>query len=122
MRQRNPIPLLRLIGLIEAVSFLVLLFIAMPMKYFAGISMAVKVAGWAHGVLFVALVAALAWTMMAARWPMARGALVFAAALVPFGPFLIDPQMQSYASTFERRSAKAPSPATSPSPAGPTRN
>jgi len=101
MHRPNPIPLLRALGLIEGVSFLVLLFIAMPLKYGAGMPMAVKVAGWAHGVLFVAFCAALLWTMLAARWPFGRGVLVFAAALVPFGPFLINRRMKRYESNHE---------------------
>ena len=103
MRRRNPIPLLRTLALVEGASFLVLLFVAMPLKYFAGLPMAVKVVGWIHGVLFVAFVAALVWTMIAARWSIGRGALVLVAALVPFGPFVIDRRMKGYAEEFEAR-------------------
>ena len=103
MRRRNPIPMLRTLAMIEGASFLVLLFVAMPLKYFAGVPMAVTIVGWIHGVLFVALVAALVGTMIAARWPVARGALVFVAALVPFGPFVIDRRMKGYADEFELR-------------------
>jgi hypothetical protein len=45
---------LRKIGIAEGISFLVLLCIAMPLKYFFQQPMAVKIFGWAHGVLFVA--------------------------------------------------------------------
>jgi integral membrane protein len=110
MRHRNPIPLLRRLAIIEGLSFLALLLIAMPLKYFAGVPMAVKVVGWIHGVLFVALCVALAWTMIAARWPMARGALVFVAALVPFGPFLIDRRMKHYAAAFKERAVATATP------------
>ena len=43
----------RTIGIAEGVSFLVLLLIAMPMKYFLKIPEAVKIVGWMHGALFV---------------------------------------------------------------------
>ena len=46
----TPIGRLRAIGLIEGISFLLLLFVAMPLKYFAGFSTAVKITGMAHGV------------------------------------------------------------------------
>ena len=105
MVRRNPIPLLRTIGLVEGASFLVLLLIAMPLKYAAGMPMAVKVVGWAHGLLFAAFVAALVWTTIAARWPLARAALVFVAALLPFGPFLIDRRMKGYDTEFGGRAA-----------------
>ena len=71
-------------------SFLVLLGIAMPLKYLAGWPLAVKFVGWAHGILFVALCVVLLQTMLAARWPITRGMLIFVAALLPFGPFLLD--------------------------------
>ncbi len=43
----------RTIGIAEGISFLVLLLIAMPMKYFLKIPEAVKIVGWMHGALFV---------------------------------------------------------------------
>jgi integral membrane protein len=100
-RKPNPIPFLRLAGLVEAVSFLLLLGVAMPLKYFAGMPGAVKAVGWVHGVLFVVFCAALVQTMRVAKWPAGRGALVFAAALLPFGPFVVDRRMRRYAEEFE---------------------
>ena len=103
MRTKSPIPFLRGTALVEGVSFLILLGIAMPLKYFAGLPGAVKVVGWIHGILFVLFCAALLWTMIAARWPLARGALVFVGALLPFGPFLIDRRMKQYEEEFQPR-------------------
>ena len=76
--------------------------VAMPLKYLAGVPLAVKVAGWVHGVLFMALVIVLLWTWAAARWRAGRAGLVLAAALVPLGPFLIDRRMRAYGEEFER--------------------
>ena len=101
MFTRNPVHFLRMIGLIEGVSFLVLLLVAMPLKYFAGIPMAVKVAGWVHGLLFVVLVIALVETKLEARWSIKRAAGVLVAALLPFGPFVIDRRMKQYAAELE---------------------
>ena len=78
----------------EAVSFLVLLGIAMPMKYLAGQPMAVKIVGWAHGVLFIGFCVALMQARAAANWGLARTGLLFVAALVPFGPFLVDRRLR----------------------------
>jgi integral membrane protein len=75
----------------------------MPMKYFAGMPLAVKVVGWIHGVLFIIFSAALVRTMVVARWPLGRGALVFVAALLPFGPFVVDRRMRAYHEEFCRR-------------------
>ena len=99
---RSPVGRLRLVGLLEGVSFLLLLGVAMPLKYLAGMPGAVKAVGWAHGVLFVALCAALLQTVVVARWPVGRAALVFVAALVPFGPFAVDPRMRRWDEEFRR--------------------
>jgi integral membrane protein len=92
----KPIHRLRLITRWEGVSFLVLLFVAMPLKYFAGMPMAVRIVGMLHGILFISAIVVLVLTMRAAKWPVSRGALVFVSTLVPFGPFLIDRKLKRY--------------------------
>jgi integral membrane protein len=92
----NPVRRLRILTLIEGVSTLVLFFIAMPLKYFAGLPGAVKVAGWIHGLLFLLVMLALGFVMLKLRWSLGRGALIFVSALLPFGPFLIDRRMRGY--------------------------
>ena len=101
----HPIQVLRHIGLIEGVSFVLLVAVAMPLKYVADLPMAVKVAGWAHGLLFMLLCGALLWTMVAARWAIGRGALVFVAALLPLRPFLIDRRMKRCSAEFDATNA-----------------
>ena len=82
---------LRLIGMLEGISFLVLLGIAMPLKYLAGHPEAVRVVGMAHGVLFVAYVAAIIQAQVGYdNWPWRRSGLVLLASLLPFGPFVVD--------------------------------
>ncbi len=92
----KPVRLLRIIGLIEGISFLALLGIAMPLKYGFGLSAAVSVAGWIHGGLFLGLCFALLNVLLATQWPILRAATVFLAALLPFGPFLIDRRMRNW--------------------------
>ena len=101
----NPIPFLRKAAKVEAVSFLVLLCVAMPLKYFAGMPMAVKICGWIHGLLFVVFCVALLQTMVTARWSFSRAAPIFISALLPFGPFVLDRRMAGY----EQEYAAAPS-------------
>ncbi len=93
---KSPVHTLRLLALTEGVSFLVLLFIAMPLKYWGGMPAAVKVVGWAHGLLFVLLCFALLNVLLSRHWPVSRAALVFIAALLPFGPFVIDRRIKKY--------------------------
>lgn len=101
-RMKNPVPFLRKIALIEAVSYLVLLGIAMPLKYAADMPMAVRIVGSIHGLLFVIFCVSLAQTMWVARWPMGRGALVFVASLIPVATFVIDPKMKGYVEEFQK--------------------
>lgn len=86
----SPIGRLRLAGIVEAISFLLLLGIAMPLKYVWGQPLGVKVVGWVHGVLFVLFCFALNGARVAHDWPMSKSAKVLVAALLPFGPFVID--------------------------------
>jgi len=91
----SPIERLRRVGKIEACSFLVLLFIAMPLKYLAGQPLAVKLVGWAHGVLFVWFM----WVLFQAwrsRLPFLMAVVAFIASLVPFGPFMIDGRLKLF--------------------------
>lgn len=75
------------IGRLEAISFLVLLGIAMPLKYAAGMPMAVRIVGLAHGVLFLLFVMALVRASGEQKWPWQRGLVGFLSSLVPLGPF-----------------------------------
>jgi integral membrane protein len=100
---KNPIQFLRMVALTEAVSFLLLLGIAMPLKYFVGLPMAVKLAGWLHGALFMVFSLALLQAMIIARWPLSRGALIFAAGLFPGGPFLVDRRLHVYDAELRQR-------------------
>jgi integral membrane protein len=72
---------------IEGVSYLILLFVAMPLKYFAGIPEVVKYTGWAHGVLFVAFCAFLPFLLWSAKWKFLRVVRAFILSLIPFGTF-----------------------------------
>ncbi len=82
-----------MIGILEGISYLVLLFIAMPIKYieaFGGNPTPVKVVGMAHGVLFVAFVL---WVLLVGRmqrWRFKRYAAAAVASVLPFGTFVFD--------------------------------
>lgn len=75
----------------EGVSYLVLLLIAMPLKYLAGYEMAVKVVGWAHGGLFMAYVAILALCWIKLGWNLRFVLVAGIASLLPAGPFFLHP-------------------------------
>ncbi|MDB5236780.1 MAG: rane protein [Hymenobacter sp.] len=81
---------LRLVAFLEGVSFLVLLLIAMPLKYLAGQPGAVRPVGMAHGVLFVLYVVLLMQQGVAHSWPLRKVALGLIASVVPLGTFWAD--------------------------------
>lgn len=81
---------LRIIGILEGISFLVLLGIAMPMKYFYGIPEAVKFVGWGHGVLFMLYIPAVFLARQAMNWNFLWVLIALAASLFPFGTFMLD--------------------------------
>lgn len=79
----------RLISFIEGISFLVLIFIAMPLKYLAGIPLAVKIVGMTHGILFILFVIALFMVSKRYKWKVLTFQL-FVYSLIPFGFILIE--------------------------------
>lgn len=87
--------LLRLAGIVEGLSWLVLLFIAMPLKYGFGQPLAVRIVGMAHGVLFCVFCALLLYVMNERDWGLRRAAALFGAALVPFGFLFVDRSLKT---------------------------
>jgi integral membrane protein len=86
------LPVFRMIAIAEGISFLILLFIAMPLKYYADIPEVVRYFGWAHGLLFV-LYLGLAFELGA---QLNKGfiwlVIAFFASVMPFGTFIFDRQ------------------------------
>lgn len=74
----------------EGVSYLALLFIAMPLKYAADMPLAVKYTGWAHGALFILYVMLLVACWLQAGWSAKRVIGYFIASLLPFVPFWVE--------------------------------
>lgn len=90
----TPLGRFRAISFIEGVSFLLLLGIAMPLKYFADLPMLVTIVGWIHGVLFVLYIAAVAHVTLTDGWSLKRVAGALIASLLPFGPFVFDARLR----------------------------
>jgi integral membrane protein len=91
----TPLRRLRFIGFIEGISYLVLLGIAMPLKYLAGLPLAVRVVGSVHGFLFVLFFLAVAEvTIRRPWWSAAFWLKAVVASIVPFGTFVFDRWLQ----------------------------
>ncbi len=81
---------LRYVGIAEGISFLLLLLIAMPLKYIWGWPLAVKYVGWAHGVLFVMYIVAVFAAIKAMKWGLKGVTIAMIASLLPAGTFVLD--------------------------------
>jgi integral membrane protein len=91
----TPLTRLRIVGLLEGVSFLLLLGVAMPLKYYADYPMAVTVVGAAHGALFILFGLATLDAWVKVRWWSALWTLAaFVASVLPFGTFVLDGAMR----------------------------
>ena len=80
----------RVISIAEGTSFLLLLFIAMPLKYWMDMPLAVKYVGWAHGALFVLYVGFIFPTSKMLKWSYLKTFMGLVASVLPFGPFVFD--------------------------------
>ncbi|MDA3909317.1 MAG: DUF3817 domain-containing protein [Sulfurimonas sp.] len=84
------------INSIEGYSYLILLFIAMPMKYEFGYPMAVKIAGMIHGILFILFCLLLVIAWKDSKWSFSENIIFFVASLIPFGTFYTKNRIKAY--------------------------
>jgi integral membrane protein len=99
----TPVGRFRIAAFWEGISYLLLLFVAMPLQYGLGIDMAVRVVGMAHGVLFLAYCLSLA--VAARRLGTRLTLLAFVMSLVPGGTFWLETRLRRDEHEFERRAA-----------------
>lgn len=90
----HPLAQFRWIAIVEGWSYLILLFIAMPLKYLAGQPMLVKLTGSIHGFLFILFCLALLQVMLRCRWSLKSSCLAFVASLIPFGTFVLERKLK----------------------------
>ena len=77
--------MLRTVGMIEGISFLILLCIAMPLKWIYGQPEMVRYVGSIHGVLTIVYVYLLIKVTAQLKWSLKTAALAFIASLLPLG-------------------------------------
>lgn len=90
---KSQIGRLRIIAFLEGMSFLVILFITMPMKYMLGMGNANKGIGMLHGVLFILYVFAVIQAKIEYEWPFKKTFLALLASIIPFGTFWADEKL-----------------------------
>lgn len=81
---------LRSVGISEAISFLLLLGVAMPLKYAFGHPEMVKIVGMAHGVLWILYVSLAGLGQLDYKWSWKTTLLLLIASMLPFGPIVAD--------------------------------
>lgn len=90
----SSLSIFRKVAIAEGISYLLLLFVAMPLKYFADMPLAVRYTGWAHGLLFVLYAATLVLAWQEQKWKFGKAVLIFLASLLPFMPFVVDRKLK----------------------------
>ena len=94
MDLRTSLNRLRIASILDGISYLILLGIAMPLKYIAEMPMAVRIVGMTHGLLFIALCFCLLAVLLDKKLTFKWCVIVFACALIPFAPFFLDRKLR----------------------------
>lgn len=84
----------RIAGFLEGISFLVLLFVAMPLKYVYGMPLYTKIVGMTHGLLFIAFLILLLQSAQRYNFSKKDSIIFFIASLLPFGTFFTDKRLK----------------------------
>lgn len=92
---RTKLAQFRAISIIEGISYFILVFFAMPLKYFFAEPMAVKVFGMLHGIFFILFCLALYRVMIEKRWKLFFSIKLFIYSLIPFLFILIEKDIKN---------------------------
>ena len=85
-----------LINFIEGISYLILVFIAMPLKYIFDYPVATKISGSIHGILFIIFLVYLSQAMQKYKFSNKFSTVLFIASLIPFGTNWSDKRLKAY--------------------------
>lgn len=83
-----------LVAVLEGISYLILIGIAMPLKYFYDQPASVKYLGWVHGLLFILYCMYLLIIWIKLKWSFGKVFLAFFASLLPFATFVLEKQLR----------------------------
>lgn len=105
LRFDTPPARLRAVAFLEGCSYVLLLGVAMPLKYLADVPVAVTIVGAVHGALFVALALLTLGAMQSRGKTFGFGVRMAVASLIPFATFALDRDLRADDETF--RAARA---------------
>lgn len=80
----------KIIAFLEGVSFIIMMFVGMPLKYMGGNDIIIKILGMPHGLLFVSYVILAFLIQNQMKWNFKDMAIILACSLIPFGTFWMD--------------------------------
>ena len=80
----------RVVSILEGLSYILLLFIAVPIKYLGNDPSYVKMLGMPHGLLFVGYIMLAFFLKSELKWDSKTFWIILAASIIPFGTFYID--------------------------------
>ena len=86
----NKVKIFKWVSILEGLSFLLLLLIAMPLKYLLDMPQMVQQVGMAHGVLFIAYVIGAIYLFKPMNWNFKELFIILGCSLIPFGPFYVE--------------------------------
>jgi integral membrane protein len=93
---KSSLGIFRIIGFLEGMSFILLMFIAMPLKYILNKPLAVEIIGMLHGVLFVLFVFYALYLTYVKKWNIFKvTAPILLSSILPFGTFVADKKILS---------------------------
>ena len=92
----------RLLALIEGISFLLILFVTMPLKYQFGMPTPNKVVGMIHGLLFIGYIMAVIRIKVEENWTGKFTGVALLAGVIPGGTFYIDWKLRKEVETEEQ--------------------
>ena len=93
----------RIISITEGISMLVLVFIAMPLKWIFELPTMVNYVGWIHGFLFILYILVMFPTSRKLRWSFQNALFGLIASVLPFGPFLFDRKLRKQEDLIENK-------------------
>ncbi|GEK34767.1 DUF3817 domain-containing protein [Kurthia sibirica] len=93
---KKELKFLHITGILDGISLLLLLSIAMPLKYFADLPIAVQITGSIHGAIFVTYLLSILIVQLRIRWAFKYSFMAGVVAFIPFGNFVFDRFIKKY--------------------------
>ena len=92
----------RKLALVEGISFLLIIFVSMPLKHWMGIPIVNKYFGWAHGILFIIYVVLAIEILVRRKVDFIQFLRIIIASIIPFGTFFNEKMLREQQEKFDQ--------------------